>query len=174
MRTIILRPQFFRNEQVSDVSFEARILLMGIWSISADPIEDRPRRIRAEVFPFNLDLDCEPLLRQLASVGLIRRENGLIEVLNPYAIFGRANIDVPGRKEWLRLGNALRRAVFERDGRLCRYCGTATGPFDIDHATPLSRGGTNDLANLVVACSACNGAKGAKTPDEFLGACDAD
>ncbi|MEV4179914.1 HNH endonuclease [Streptosporangium canum] len=38
----------------------------------------------------------------------------------------------------------------------CRYCKDLTGPFEVDHIRPLSRGGTNDRDNLTSACVACN------------------
>lgn len=41
-----------------------------------------------------------------------------------------------------------------------RYC-------SIDHLLPVSRGGTDDPRNLVLACSGCNGSKGDRTPDEW-------
>ena len=56
----------------------------------------------------------------------------------------------------------LRRRVYARDGKVCRYCGATSGPFQIDHVRPVSREGSSDLSNLVVACRACNRAKGAK------------
>lgn len=37
-----------------------------------------------------------------------------------------------------------------------------------DHVIPKSRGGSDDLSNLVACCEQCNGQKGAKTPEEFL------
>lgn len=40
--------------------------------------------------------------------------------------------------------------------------------FTIDHVVPLSRGGSNDIANLVPACEGCNRKKGAQTPLEWL------
>lgn len=61
----------------------------------------------------------------------------------------------------------VREAVFARDGKLCAYCGSTKGPFDIDHIFPRSRGGGNEAANLTVACSTCNRSKGARTPDEW-------
>jgi len=64
----------------------------------------------------------------------------------------------------------LRDPVISRDGEVCAYCGTREGPFHIDHIHPLSRGGSNDLTNLCVACIPCNLSKGARTPDEWLGA----
>lgn len=37
----------------------------------------------------------------------------------------------------------------------------------VDHATPKSRGGSDDLSNLVAACEQCNCQKGNKTPEEY-------
>ncbi|MGR9076238.1 HNH endonuclease [Rhizobium leguminosarum] len=54
---------------------------------------------------------------------------------------------------------ALRQAVLERDGEVCAYCRTTTGPFHVDHKEPWSLGGKHDLENLCVACGACNLAK---------------
>jgi len=56
----------------------------------------------------------------------------------------------------------LREAIFARDGRQCRYCGSTQGPFWIDHVYPESKGGETTLENLVVACRACNANKGRK------------
>lgn len=39
----------------------------------------------------------------------------------------------------------------------------------VDHVLPRSRGGSNNLVNLVLACSDCNSRKGARTPGEWLG-----
>lgn len=51
-------------------------------------------------------------------------------------------------------------------GGVCAYCG---GPYEhLDHAIPLSRGGTNWPANLRPACNNCNLRKHNKTVQEFL------
>lgn len=39
--------------------------------------------------------------------------------------------------------------------------------FQIDHQMPLSRGGSDDLNNLVASCAFCNSSKGGKTLEEF-------
>ena len=57
--------------------------------------------------------------------------------------------------------------VFERDGGVCVYCESPDHP-TIDHVVPRSRGGTDELSNLVLACRRCNSAKGARTPQEWL------
>lgn len=51
----------------------------------------------------------------------------------------------------------------------CAYCGTlfAQEGFEIDHKTPLSRGGTNDEDNLQLVCATCNMKKGRKTDAEY-------
>lgn len=52
----------------------------------------------------------------------------------------------------------------------CWYCGGHLNPFEdlcIDHVFPLSRGGTNDIENLVPCCNHCNIEKGTSTVDEW-------
>lgn len=55
----------------------------------------------------------------------------------------------------------VRFEVFKRDGFRCRYCGAGAldDPLEIDHVIPVSEDGTNDPANLVTACWACNSGK---------------
>ena len=71
--------------------------------------------------------------------------------------------------------------AFRRQRWSCYYCGLPfpyfrtrgkpgirTSWFQIEHKTPISRGGTNDPANLCLACKTCNRLKGTKTEEEFL------
>lgn len=47
---------------------------------------------------------------------------------------------------------------------LCYYCAASLeNEYEIDHVIPLSKGGTNWLDNLALACQPCNRSKGAKT-----------
>ena len=52
----------------------------------------------------------------------------------------------------------------------CTYCDLALTPSDIqiDHMIPRSRGGSNALDNLAVACADCNRLKHNKTSEEFV------
>lgn len=59
--------------------------------------------------------------------------------------------------------------IVARDGYRCRYCGSMTATFVVDHIHPISRGGGNVLENLALACEPCNLSKGAKTLDEWHG-----
>lgn len=58
----------------------------------------------------------------------------------------------------------------------CFYCGTSvlTSDIHLEHKRPVSRGGDNRRSNLVLACAACNLAKGRKTHDEFVRSRDED
>ena len=58
--------------------------------------------------------------------------------------------------------------VFDRDGRICRYCGSDEEPLHIDHIIPRKVGGTHDLENLQVLCKACNLRKSSKDEGVFL------
>lgn len=58
--------------------------------------------------------------------------------------------------------------VFKRDSFTCQYCG-AKAPevvLHCDHIHPVAEGGTSDILNLVTACAACNGGKGARKLDD--------
>jgi 5-methylcytosine-specific restriction endonuclease McrA len=48
----------------------------------------------------------------------------------------------------------------------CAYCGKPSE--HVEHCTPISRGGSNDLSNVVMACACCNKRKFNKTVLEFL------
>lgn len=61
-------------------------------------------------------------------------------------------------------------AVAAREGMRCTYCGSIQGPFHYDHIYPVSRGGRNDVSNLVVACQFCNISKNDRTLLEWVAA----
>lgn len=64
--------------------------------------------------------------------------------------------------------------LFVEQEYLCYYCGkpffnnTLNAEYHVEHKTPLSRGGSNDILNIVIACPRCNLTKSAKTAEEFL------
>lgn len=54
--------------------------------------------------------------------------------------------------------------VFKRDSFKCQYCGRSAPEviLHVDHISPVAKGGTNDIFNLVTSCADCNGGKGAR------------
>jgi 5-methylcytosine-specific restriction endonuclease McrA len=50
----------------------------------------------------------------------------------------------------------------------CYWCSVKVGDtYHVDHIKPLSRGGSNNPENLVIACPSCNLSKGSKLPHEW-------
>jgi DNA-binding transcriptional MerR regulator len=63
---------------------------------------------------------------------------------------------------------SVRFEIFKRDSFKCQYCG-ASAPevmLHIDHIEPLSKGGNNDITNLITSCAACNAGKSDKCLDD--------
>ena len=62
------------------------------------------------------------------------------------------------------LSKAVRFDVFKRDKFICQYCGRSAPEviLEVDHIKPVSKGGSNDMMNLVTSCSDCNRGKSAR------------
>lgn len=59
------------------------------------------------------------------------------------------------------ISKKIRFEVFKRDKFTCQYCGKSAPEviLQIDHIKPVSKGGDNDILNLVTACESCNNGK---------------
>ena len=62
----------------------------------------------------------------------------------------------------------LYRALSERDGHRCAYCAKKDERLECDHVVPKARGGSDSIANRVLACRPCNQKKGAQDVRDFL------
>lgn len=77
------------------------------------------------------------------------------------------------------LSKALRRSVGDRDGWVCVYCHAVLSETPdetrgalkatLDHVVARSRGGGEELNNLVLACRSCNSRKGARPVEQMSG-----
>lgn len=74
MRIRSLKPGFYKNEQLCELSAWHRLCFAGLWLVADRDgrLEDRPRRIKAEIFPYD-DLDMNSLLWDLMHAGFIVR-----------------------------------------------------------------------------------------------------
>lgn len=66
-------------------------------------------------------------------------------------------------KRWKKLA----KKVFERDSYTCVYCKKVGGILEVDHFIPFSKGGSDELDNLVCSCRKCNRQKKDKYVEEF-------
>ena len=65
-------------------------------------------------------------------------------------------------------GYSVREYLLEKHNRTCVYCGKQNVPLQIEHIHPRSRGGSDNISNLTIACEPCNRRKGNRTMEEFL------
>ncbi|MEN6423298.1 MAG: hypothetical protein ABFD76_15265 [Smithella sp.] len=89
-----LKPDFFKDEDLATLPFEARLLYQGLWCFAdkSGRLEDRPKYLKAEIFPYDkidiekyLNMLCEPKIQDRPDKVFIRR----------YTINNRNYIDIP-------------------------------------------------------------------------------
>ena len=68
-------------------------------------------------------------------------------------------------------GTEVREYLLEKFGRQCFYCGlkNSTIGYEVEHVLPKSKGGTDRVSNLTIACRECNKTKGNRHPNEIGG-----
>lgn len=62
------------------------------------------------------------------------------------------------------ISKSVRFEVFKRDSFTCQYCGKSAPDvvLEVDHIIPVSKGGDNDISNLITSCFDCNRGKSSK------------
>jgi len=65
-------------------------------------------------------------------------------------------------------GYEVREYLLEKWGRKCAYCDAENVPLEIDHIHPRSKGGSDRVSNLTLACHPCNQRKGNRPLEQFL------
>jgi 5-methylcytosine-specific restriction endonuclease McrA len=65
-------------------------------------------------------------------------------------------------------GYEVREYLLEKWGRKCAYCDAENVPLEIDHIYPRSKGGSDRVSNLTLACRPCNQRKANRDVVEFL------
>jgi hypothetical protein len=74
MRARNIKPGFFTNETLADLPHQTRLFFIGLWC-AADRdgrLEDRPRKIKALIFPYE-DADVDGMLDDLQRTGFVIR-----------------------------------------------------------------------------------------------------
>lgn len=103
-----IKPSFFANDDLADINPLGRLLFIGLWTLAdrEGRLEDRPRRIKAEVLPYD-GCDVDELLQDLNKYGFILRYEvdgeRFIQVLNfakhqnPHVKESASHIPAPGQ-----------------------------------------------------------------------------
>lgn len=87
MRARNIKPGFFKNDKLADLPYEARLLFIGLWSMAdrEGRLEDRPKRIKAEIFPYD-HINIEKLLNVITLHGFTlhyeSNGNSYIQIIN--------------------------------------------------------------------------------------------
>jgi hypothetical protein len=102
-----IKPGFFKNELLVELAFEYRLLFVGLWTMADRDgrLEDRPTKIRMEVFPAD-PVDVSAGLQALHDGGFILRYTvdgkAFIQILawckhqNPHVKEAKSTIPAPG------------------------------------------------------------------------------
>lgn len=83
-----IKPGFFSNDILGECTPLARLLFVGLWTLAdrEGRLEDRPKRIKAELLPYDDNADTNALLTELAQTQFIIRyqvgEQAIIQVRN--------------------------------------------------------------------------------------------
>ncbi len=65
-------------------------------------------------------------------------------------------------------GFEVKEYLLAKWGRKCVYCNVENVPLEVEHILAYSRGGTNRISNLTLACHECNQAKANQLIEQFL------
>ena len=85
-----IKPGFYKNEDLAECSIWARYIFPGLWMLAdrEGRLEDRPKRIKGELLPFDSQ-EAEPLLKELSARGFIIQ----------YEVDGKAYIQITAFKK---------------------------------------------------------------------------
>lgn len=67
-------------------------------------------------------------------------------------------------------GYEVREYLLQKWSRKCAYCGGENTSLEVEHIRPKSKGGSDRVSNLTLACHACNQKKGNQALQNFLSA----
>jgi len=84
-RSRVIKPDLYHNEFLTTLPFETRYLAGGLpcWADKEGRLEDRPRKLKMEVFPAD-NVDVDQMLDQLQGIGYVKR----------YTVEGRRYIQI--------------------------------------------------------------------------------
>lgn len=130
-RSRTLRPGFFMNEILADLSYAARLLFAGLWTVADKEgrLEDRPKQIKAYVFPYGKE-NVDKLLTELYESDFVLR----------YAVNGTKYIQVNKFSEHQNIHSHEAESVIPDPPLHVDTCIDNSGLVKTDHTCPVGRG----------------------------------
>jgi hypothetical protein len=140
------------------IPFRKRLsnLLVSLFPLGLVPSPDPKIEIEKEKVKIHRTY-CHLIEKINIELSQVSEDFSLLEKLDHrYTISLGAGIHFNGYpSNWEELSKAVR----ERDGYRCSYCGSPNLVLHTHHVIPLSRGGSNAMSNLKTLCEKCHRAK---------------
>jgi hypothetical protein len=78
-----VKPDYWTDEDIVELSIPARLLFIGLWNYACDNghLQDKPKQIKMRILPSD-DVNCSELLREIEAKGCIRRDADWITIPN--------------------------------------------------------------------------------------------
>lgn len=163
---------------ISPVHMMGHLITFWLWALDNAPsgrLDGISSRVIARAAQW--EGDSEIFFKALVDAGWIDKKEDGYEIHDWSEYAGKLIQRREEEKEYKKRQHALYgdmrliKAVRERDGDYCRYCGKTVNWKDrkgadggtYDHIDP---DGDNSVENIVVACRACNSKKGGRTPEQ--------
>ncbi len=174
-----VKPDFWEDEKVGEMSLAARLLFIGTWNLADDEglLRWTPDYINASLFMYDdfTVRKVRALMDELEAAGGIHPYKGPTQQRLGWIVnfhrHQRINRPQPGKFPAPSLQNAeVRLAYGIRDKWVCHLCGSQIvqpGPgtdrnleLSLDHLVPRSHGGSDYPSNIKVAHGGCNSGRG--------------
>ncbi|GHO84847.1 hypothetical protein KSZ_28530 [Dictyobacter formicarum] len=128
------------------------------------------RRIKKGWLPPSLRSRIENILTWVRRLALLCSVTALSMELVRFDMQLMENPNISGveYQQGTLMGYEVREYLLEKWERRCAYCGATDVPLQIEHIHPRTKGGTNRISNLTLACERCNQEKGAQDITDFL------
>lgn len=103
-RKRMIDPEFWLDEELAELSMEARLFYIGTWNFADDygVIEYRTKKLKAQIFPYD-DVDVERCIKELVKIGK----------LVPFSTNGRKYLYIKNFTKWQMINRPSKRRFAE-------------------------------------------------------------
>ncbi|CAG9173166.1 hypothetical protein CURE108131_20910 [Cupriavidus respiraculi] len=175
-----IKPEYWTSEQVMEVSRDARLLFIGLWTFSDDGGNHpaSPKTLKAEVFPGDDDVTASTVMQWIDELieqqlvveyeadgkefwhvtGWHHQRIDQPTLRHPIGDTGDAHGDAGDTRHHKRLGGKQRQLLLkklrEAKGDVCHLCGDAQG-VTLARVTDVSPDEANEFKGFRLVCASC-------------------